>query len=174
MRTNNSSTTTLIAVALLLLILFVSIAYLTLLHQPAEPPQDHELVGDLLQNLQTWEDSRPLSYRYVVHRKCSCTRENSTAFVATEERGQKMVEFVVSVESSAGEFLAAPPNPVWIADIFDELINAAEENPQPLIEVSYDSRYRFPSSVNIRHSHPEDYVQYEIRDFEVLEHRLPL
>ena len=100
MRTNNSSTTTLIAVALLLLILFVSIAYLTLLHQPAEPPQDHELVGDLLQNLQTWEDSRPLSYRYVVHRKCSCTRENSTAFVATEERGQKMVEFVVSVESS--------------------------------------------------------------------------
>lgn len=174
MRSNNSSTTTLIAVALLLLILFVSVAYLTLVQQPAEQQQDSELVSKLLQNRQMWENSRPLSYRYVVHRRCSCAREDTTPFVATEERGRKTARYLVSLESSSGEFLSEPPNPVWITDIFDELIKAVEEDPQPEVEVSYDSRYRFPSSVSIRHSHRDAYVQYEIRDFEILEHRLPL
>jgi len=173
MRANNSSATTLIAVALLLLILFVTVGYLTLLPQPAEQRQDTELLSELLQNQQMWEDSRPLSYRYVVHRTCFCLRENSSPFVATEERGWKTARFFVRLESSSGEFLSEPPNPVWISDIFDELIKVVEEDSQRKIEVSYNSRYRFPSSVNIRYSIADAYVQYEIRDFEVLEHRLP-
>jgi len=173
MRSNNSSTTTLIAVALLLLILFVSVGSLTLLPDAEEPLQDPELVSELLQNLQAWEESRPLSYRYVVQRSCVCQKEDIAAFVATEEHGQKMSAFVVSVESSSGEFLSEPPNPVWIGDIFDELINAVEEDSRPLIEVAYDNHYHFPVSVNIQYASAAASVRYESRDFEVLEHRLP-
>jgi len=173
MRANNSSTTTLIAVALLLLILFVSVGSLTLLPDVEKPLQDPDLVSELLQNLQAWEDTRPPSYRYVVKRSCACLKEDMAAFVATEERGQKMSAFVVSVESSSGEFLSQPPNPVWIRDIFDELINAVEEDSRPLIEVAYDNRYHFPVSVNIQYASAAASVRYEIQDFEVLEHRLP-
>ena len=173
MRSNNSSTTTLIAVALLLLILFVSVGSLTLLSNAEEPLHDPDLVSELLQNLQAWEETRPLSYRYVVQRSCTCQKEDVAAFVATEKRGQRMSAFVVSVESSSGEFLSEPPNPVWIGDIFDELINAVEEDSRPLIEVAYDNRYHFPVSVNIQYASAAASVLYEIRDFEVLEHRLP-
>lgn len=173
MRANNSQTTTLIAVALLLLILFVSVGSLTLLPDAEKPLQDPDLVSELLQNLQAWEDTRPPSYRYVVHRSCDCPKEDNAAFVATEERGQRMSAFVVSVESNSGEFLSAPPNPVWIGDIFDELVKAVEKDSRPLIEVVYDNRYHFPVSVNIQYTSAGASVQYEIRDFEVLEHRLP-
>lgn len=172
-RSNNSLTTTLIAVALLLLILFVSVGSLTLLPEAEEPLQDPDLVSELLQNLQMWEDSRPLSYRYVVHRRCSCARADTTPFVATEERGRKTARYLVSLESSSGEFLSEPPNPAWIGDIFDELIRAVEEDSRPLIEVAFDNRYHFPVSVNIQYTSAATSVLYEIRDFEVLEYRLP-
>lgn len=174
MRSNNSQTTTLIAVALLLLILFVSVGSLTLLPEAEEPLQDPDLVSELLQNLRAWEETRPLAYRYVVQRSCACPKEDIAAFVATEEHGQRMSAFVVSVESSAGEFLSRPPNPVWIGDIFDELVKAVEDDSRPLIEVAYDSRYHFPVSANIQYTSAAASVLYEIRDFEVLEHRLPL
>jgi len=174
MRANNSQTTTLIAVALLLLILFVSVGSLTLLPEAEEPLQDPDLVSELLQNLRAWEETRPLSYRYVVQRSCDCPKEDVTAFVATEERDQKMSAFVVSVESSSGGFLSKPPNPVWIGDIFDELVKAVEDDSRPLIEVVYDSRYHFPVSANIQYTSAAASVLYEIWDFEVLEHRLPL
>ncbi len=173
-RSDNSSTTTLIAVALLLLILFVSVGSLTLLPDAEKPLQDPDLISELLQNLQAWEKTRPLSYRYVVQRSCACQKEDIAAFVATEERGQRTSSFVVSVESSSGEFLSAPPNPVWIEDIFDALIKATKEGSRPLIEVVYDNRYHFPVLVNIQYTSAAASVQYEIRDFEVLEHRLPL
>jgi len=174
MRANNSSATTLIAVALLLLILFVSVGSLTLMPEAEEPLQDPDLVNELLQKLRAWEKTRPLSFRYVVQRTCDCPKEDLAAFVATEERGRKMSAFAVSVESDSGEFLSEPPNPVWIGDIFDELINAVEEDSRPLIEVSYDNRYHFPIAVNIQYTSAAVNVLYEIRDFEVLEHRLPL
>ena len=60
------------------------------------------------------------------------------------------------------------------SDVFDELINAVEKDSHPLIEVEYDDRYHFPVSVNIQYTSAAASVLYEIRDFEVLEHRLPL
>jgi len=174
MRENNSQTTTLIAVAFLLLILFVSVGSLTLLPEAEEPLQDPDLVNELLQKLRAWEETRPLSFRYRVQRRCDCPKEDMAEFVATEERGRKMSAFVVSVESDSGEFLSAPPNPVWIGDIFDELVKAVEEDSRPLIEVSYDDRYHFPVAVNIQYTSAADSVLYEIRDFEILEYRLPL
>jgi hypothetical protein len=163
--------TTLIAVVLLLLILFVSVGYFFLIPQPGEPPHQSTLIRALQQNQSVWENSRPLSYRYVVQRSCYCSKEYVTPYIVTEESGRKTAEFLVSVETGTGEFLSEPPEPVWISDIFGELTKAIESEVQPVVEVIYDGRYGYPASVDIQYPQPDTNMRYDIRDFEVLEYR---
>ncbi len=170
MRQGVFQSTTLIAVVLLLLILFVSVAYFFLIPQPGEPPLQTAMISELQQKQLDWENSRPLSYRYVVERGCYCSQEYRTPYIVTEERGRKAAAFLVSVESGSGEFLNAPPEPVWISDIFGELTQAIESAAGPVVEIIYDSRYGYPALVNIQYPQPDAGMRYEIRDFEVLEH----
>lgn len=170
MRQGVYQSTTLIAAVFLLLILFVSVGYFFLIPPPDEAPQQSAIIRELQENRLAWENSRPLSYRYVVERSCYCSQEYVTPYIATEEQGRKTAEFLVSVESGTGEFLSEPSEPLWISDIFDELAKAIEADAQPVVEVTYDSRYGYPASVNIRYPQPDAGMRYEIRDFEVLEH----
>jgi hypothetical protein len=163
--------TTLIAGVLLLLILFVSGGYFFLIPPPDEQPQQSTIINELQESRLTWENSRPLSYRYVVERSCYCSQEYLTPYIATEEHGRKTAEFLVSVESGTGEFLSEPPQPAWISDIFGELAKAIESEARPVVEVVYDSHYGYPASVNIQYPQPDAGMRYEIRDFEVLEHQ---
>jgi len=162
--------TTLIAGVLLLLILFVSVGYFFLIPPPDEQPQQSTIINELQESRLAWENSRPLSYRYVVERSCYCSQEYVTPYIATAEQGRKTAEFLISVESATGEFLSQPPEPVWISDIFGELTKAIESESRPVVEVVYDSRYGYPASVNIQYPQPDAGMRYEIRDFEVLEH----
>ncbi len=171
MRSGSYQSTTYLAVALLLLILFISAGYFLLIPPPdASSLADATLTG-LEKNRANWENKRPLSYRYVVRRSCFCESIVEAAYVATEQRGHKTAAFRVAVESESGEFLDVPPNPVWIADIFGELIAATDVTPRPVIDVRYDTRYSFPAAVSIQYAQRDIYVAYDIQDFEVLEHR---
>ena len=170
MRHGEYQSTTLIAVVLLLLILFVSAGYFFLIPQPGEPPQQTAMSGKLQESQLTWENNRPLSYRYVVQRSCYCSLEYLTPYIVTEERGRKTAAFLVSVESDSGEFLNSPPEPAWISDIFGELTNAIESEAGPVVDVIYDRRYGYPASATIQYPQPDAGMRYEIRDFEVLEH----
>ena len=170
-RIGTYQTTTLLAVVVLLLILFVSATYLVFIPQPDESQQVSAMLAELRSNQNSWEKNRPPSYRYVVHRSCHCGPLVATPFVATEARGLKSAEYRTEVESESGRFLGAPPNPVWVSDIFDALIEAMESDASPVIEVTYDERYGYPVSAGIRYPQPDAYMHYEIRDFEVLEHR---
>lgn len=174
-RTSNSKgvyqTTTHVAVALLLLILFVSVGYFFLIPQPGNSPENSAMFTEMKARQASWEQNKPLSFRYVVRRSCFCGPEALTPYVATEERGYKTAEFRVEIESGAGEFLKSPSNPAWISDIYSELADAFASENDPLIEVSYDSQLGYPVSVDIRYPMPDAYVRYEIQDFEIIEHR---
>ena len=171
MRSGVYQSTTYLAVALLLLIVFVSAAYLVLIPVPESSSDLTAMLSEIERNRESWEDKRPLSYRYVVRRSCSCEEIVKAAYVATERRGQKTAAFRVAVESGSGEFLNTPPGPVWIADIFDELTAAAKVDPSPVLDVRYDTRYGFPAAVSIQYAQRDIYVSYDIQDFEVLEFR---
>jgi hypothetical protein len=171
MRSGSFQSTTLIAVAMLLLILFVSAGYVMLIPAADESSANHQLSADLQRNRERWESMRPASFRYVVDRSCFCAAEVAAPYVATEERGFKQVSFRAEVESSTGEFLAAPSHPAWIDTIFDELAAAIAAEHKPAIEVRYDSHYGYPVTVTIRQPTPDAYITYDIQDFEVLEYR---
>ncbi len=171
MRSGVYQSTTLLAVVVLLLILFVSAGYFFLIPSPDRSTDFDSMLIELNENRADWNNNRPLSYRYVVRRSCFCEAIVASPYVATERRGQKTAAFRVDVESGSGEFLDTPPGPVWIEDIFAELIEAMGVNPSPVIEIRYDARYRYPASVHIRYAQPDSYVAYDIQDFEVLEHR---
>jgi len=171
MRRGTYQPTTFLAVVLLLLILFVSAAYFVFIPQPDSAQRSGAMLAELRTNQDTWENSRPVSYRYVVHRSCHCGPVDITPYIATEERGLKSAEFRTEVESGSGDFLSAPPQPVWVSDIFNTLIEAMESDAGPVIEVSYDERYGYPVLADIQYPQPDAYMRYEIRDFEILEHR---
>lgn len=118
-----------------------------------------------------WEDNRPLSFRYVVRRSCFCDTEIVTPYVAKEEHGYKTAEYRVELESSSGEFLKSPRQPLWIDNIFAELADALTSGHEPLVEVTYDEKLGYPETVNIAYPQPDAYFLYSIEDFEILEHR---
>ena len=171
MRRGVYQSTTHIAVVLLLLILFVTAGYFVLIPAPDSSSRSDAMLAGLERNRENWENNRPLSFRYVVRRSCFCESVVEAGYVAMERRGQKTAAFQVPVESGSGEFLDAPPNPVWIDDIFRELLAAMDVNPRPVIDIRYDARYSFPASVNIQYTQRDIYVGYDLQDFEVLEHR---
>ena len=162
--------TTHVAVAFLLLILFVFVGYFFMIPQPDESQVNTALHKEMIEQHARWEHNRPLSFRYVVRRSCFCETEAVTPYVATEERGYRTAKFNLEVESSPGEFLNSPPNPVWIDNIYSKLADAFASELKPLIEASYDERLGYPVSVKINYPAPDAYVRYEIQDFEIIEH----
>ena len=161
--------TSIIAVVLLLLIMFTSAAWFIMFPEGEVPTATPGFEQKLRQNIAKWEESRPVSYRYVVQRNCACPTEDIRPYIATEERGLKSARFLVSVESGSGESFDQPPRPVWISDIFNELRESAPNARE--IDARFHARYGFPESATIDLGPADSKVQYTIRDFEVIEYQ---
>jgi hypothetical protein len=147
--------TTFLALVLLLLILFISAAYFFLIPAPEKPSGQGDLLAELATNRSTWESERPASYRYVVDRDCYCGPAYVEAYVATEQRGSRSAAFTIEIETATGEFISAPPGPVWIDDLFDLIEQSIRD--EKAVDVEYHEDLGFPVSI--------------VRDFEVLEYR---
>lgn len=158
---------TLFAGVALLLILFVTAAFFFWLPHLGQAAQPSQLLDELVANQQTWEQQRPVSFRYRVKRTCFCGPEATTPYVATEQRGQKSAEFLVPLDFGGGDPLAGPLRPEWIDGIFAEIDKGIRND--ATVEVMYDRRYGFPVSASIRYPIPDAYMHYELNDFEALE-----
>jgi hypothetical protein len=163
--------TTFLALVLLLLILFISAAYFFMIPAPDKTPGQEDLLAKLAASRSAWESGRPASFRYVVDRDCYCDPAFVEPYVASEERGSKSAVFVIEIESSTGEFISAPPEPVWIDDLFDliEQSVAGDEH----VEVEFDKNLGFPVSILVHAdaSPPDSDYRVEVRDFEITEYR---
>lgn len=153
----------------MLIIMFVLIGYFFYLQNPLSPTPTPSGIDDHRAYQQTWEEKRPVSYRYVVHRRCECSREYSTPYVATEDRNSRTALFRTPVDSTEGEMLVAPPNAVWIDDLFDIAASAAASS--NLVRISYHAQFGYPTIVEVRPAGSSGYTRYEIRDFEVVVYR---
>jgi hypothetical protein len=163
--------TTFLALVLLLLILFISAAYFFMIPAPDKTPAHEDLLEKLSASRNTWESGRPASFRYVVDRDCYCDPAYVEPYVANEERGSKSAAFVIEIESSTGEFISAPPKPVWIDDLFDLIEQSVGDEER--VEVEYDKDLGFPVSILVHPdaSPPDSVYRVEIRDFEITEYR---
>ncbi len=163
--------TTFLALVLLLLILFISAAYFFFLTAPDASPDDGERLAVLAQMQATWESRRPAAFRYVVDRDCYCERTYVEPYVAVEEHGRKSAAFAIEIESPSGEFIAAPPGPVWIDDLFDLIEQSVRE--EKSVDVDYHKDLGFPVSIVVRPqpAPPDSVFRVEVRDFEILEYR---
>lgn len=159
--------TTLIAVALSLLILFTSVGYFFLL--TGGTGTDDASADNLQKNQALWQQQRPAAFRYTVQRSCICPREFNVAYIAEERAGERSAAFGVTVEAESGDFLEQPPEPVWVDDIFEQI--AGQIRVSGWAAATYDARYGFPNVVTFDRDGVDDDILYEIRDFEVLEHR---
>ena len=163
--------TTFLAVVLLLLILFVSAAYFFVIPS-SEKSQEHvDLLGEVAAMRSTWEARRPTSFRYVVDRDCYCAPEFVEPYIATEEQGSRTAIFSIEIESASGEFLAIPPNPVWIDDLFGLIEQSVREG--KIVEVEYDRDLGHPVSIITRPdpAPPDSEYRVEVRDFEIIAYR---
>ena len=163
--------TTFLALLLLLLILFISAAYFFMIPAPRQDPGNDDLLAKLATNRATWEAAQPTSFRYVVDRDCYCDPAYVTPYVAIEERGQRSAEFVIEIESSTGEFISTPPEPVWISNLFDLIERSVRAGDH--VEVSYDEAFGFPVSILVHPDPPppDSVYRAEVRDFEITEYR---
>ena len=163
--------TTFLAVVLLLLILFISAAYFFMIPAPQQDSGHNDLLAELATNRSTWESAQPASFRYVVDRDCYCDPVYVEPYVAIEERGRTSAVFVIEIEASNGEFIATPPDPVWIDDLFSLIEQSVRDGDH--VEVRYDDALGFPVSI-LRHPDPQppdSVYRVEVRDFEITEYR---
>ena len=163
--------TTHVAVVLLVLVIFVSVGYFFFLGKPNEEAKRLELGEELSTKRQLWDSRRPTSFQYVVERDCDCVNEDERPFSVTDREGQRSARFPIPVESSTGELISVPPNPIWIEGVFaliDETLQVGG-----IAKVRYDSLYGYPETAEIRRDGDRKMIieRYEIRDFEVLERR---
>jgi hypothetical protein len=163
--------TTFLALVLLLLILFISAAYFFFIPAPDKSSDDGDRLTVLAQKRATWEAERPASFRYVVDRDCDCERTYVEPYVAIEEHGSKSAAFTIEIESPAGDFIAAPPGPVWIDDLFDLIEQSLRE--EKSVDVEYHKDLGFPVSIVVhpQPAPPDSVYRVEVRDFEILEYR---
>ena len=163
--------TTHVAVVVIVLIMFVSAAYIFYLPVPDASDARGQTLAELEQNRDTWHRRRPLSYRYVVDRNCSCARPVIEPYIATEQQGDRSAVFRMAVESEAGGYLTAPPDPIWIDELFALLEMSLLSDDK--VRIAYDPAYGFPTFVEIAGSDSAADVgdRYEILDFTVLEYR---
>jgi len=163
--------TTFLALVLLLLILFISAAYFFFIPAPDKSSDDGDQLAVLGQRRATWEAERPASFRYVVDRDCYCERTYVEPYVAIEEHGSKSAAFTIEIESLAGDFIAVPPGPVWIDDLFDLIEQSVRE--EKSVDVAYHKDLGFPVSIVVhpQPAPPDSVYRVEVRDFEILEYR---
>jgi len=163
--------TTFLALVLLLLILFISAAYFFFIPAPDKSSDDGDQLAVLGQRRATWEAERPASFRYVVDRDCYCERTYVEPYVAIEEHGSKSAAFTIEIESPAGDFIAVPPGPVWIDDLFDLIEQSVRE--EKSVDVAYHKDLGFPVSIVVhpQSAPPDSVYRVEVRDFEILEYR---
>lgn len=160
-----------IAAVILLLIVFVSVGYFVIETIPAVPPDNSEVLRRLETSRSLWARKRPVAFRYVVERDCSCADEIRRPYIVTEQSGQRRAEYPIPVESAGGAQLREPTEPAWLDDVFERI---AEADAQSLaVTARFDSSFGFPSRVIIRRGAEADEIveEYEIRDFEVLYRR---
>lgn len=163
--------TTFLAVVLLLLILFVSAAYFFYIPAPGDASGARDLLAELSDQRDAWDAKRPAAFRYVVDRDCYCERTYVEPYIATEEPGGNSAAFTIEIETMSGEFIAVPPDPVWIDDLFDLVERSVREDKH--VEVSYDKEFGFPSAIMVHPvpPPPDSVYRIEVRDFETLEYR---
>ena len=163
--------TTFLALALLLLILFISAAYFFFIPAPDHASEDGDLLAVLAQQRATWEAQRPAAFRYVIDRECYCERTYVEPYVAIEEHGSKSAAFAIEIESSSGDFISAPPGPVWIDDLFDLIEQSVRE--EKAVDVEYHEELGYPASlvVHPEPAPPDSVYRVDVRDFEILEYR---
>jgi hypothetical protein len=163
--------TTFLALVLLLLILFISAAYFFFIPAPDKSSDDGDRLVVLAQRRATWEAERPASFRYVVDRDCYCERTYVEPYVAIEEHGSRSAAFTIEIESPAGDFIAVPPGPVWIDDLFDLIEQSVRE--EKSVDVAYHKDLGFPVSIVVhpQPAPPDSVYRVEVRDFEILEYR---
>ena len=163
--------TTFLALVLLLLILFISAAYFFFIPAPDKSSDNSDRLAVLAQRQATWEAERPASFRYVVDRDCYCERSYVEPYVAIEEHGRRSAAFAIEIESPEGDFIAAPPGPVWIDDLFDLIEQSVRE--EKSVDVDYHKDLGFPVSIVIhpQPAPPDAVFRIEVRDFEILEYR---
>jgi hypothetical protein len=163
--------TTFLALALLLLILFISAAYFFFIPAPDHASEDGDLLAVLAQQRATWEAQRPAAFRYVIDRECYCERTYVEPYVAIEEHGSKSAAFAIEIESPSGDFISAPPGPVWIDDLFDLIEQSVRE--EKAVDVEYHEELGYPTSlvVHPEPAPPDSVYRVDVRDFEILEYR---
>ena len=163
--------TTFLALVLLLLVLFVSAAYFFYIPAPGDASGARDLLTELSDRRRAWDESRPAAFRYVVDRDCYCERTYVEPYIATEEHGGRLAAFTIEIETTTGEFVAVPPEPLWIDELFDLVEQSIREEKH--VEVSYDKEFGFPSSVMVHPvpRSPDSVYRIEVRDFETLEYR---
>lgn len=163
--------TTFLALVLLLLILFVSAAYFFYIPPPGGASGARDLLAELTDQRSAWTAKRPAAFRYVVDRDCYCERTYVEPYTATEETGDRSAAFTIEIEAAGGEFVAVPPGPVWIDDLFDLVELSIREGKH--VEVRYDKEFGFPNSVLVHPvpQPPDSVYRVEVRDFETLEYR---
>ena len=163
--------TTFLAVVLLLLILFISAAYFFIIPAPEQATANKDQLTELAANRGTWALRQPASFRYVVDRNCYCDPIYVEPYVAAEEHGNKSATFVIEIESSSGEFVSTPPEPVWIEDLFNLIEQSVLDEDR--VDIEYDKQFGFPLSIVVHPdpAPPDSEYRVEVRDFEITEYR---
>lgn len=163
--------TTFLALVLLLLILFVSAAYFFYIPAPGEASGERDMLAELRDQRSAWHARRPAAFRYVVDRDCDCERAYVEPYVATEGSGGRTAAFTIEIETESGEFIAVPPDPAWIDDLFELVEQSLRE--QKHVDVAYDKEFGFPGSVLVEPAprSPASVYRVTVRDFETLEYR---
>lgn len=157
-----------LAAVVLVLIVFVSAGAVLLLTATDERQDTEALLDELAASRALWAGRRPDAFRYVVERDCACPAEDSAAYIATERFGVQSAEFRLPVESGSGEFLSAPPRPIWIDDVF-ALVEAALQA-EEAVTVRYDANRGYPTYAAIGDDADAGVIgrRYSVRDFEIL------
>ena len=140
----------LVAAVLLVVIIFVTAPYFTTIPQAEFSEQQELLLAELYAKKQRWEESRPVSFRYVVERKCACPIEHTKPFPVVEDLAAKNLR--VS----------------WIDDFFIAIEDAILDSAH--VAITYDALYSFPVAIVISYPDgPEDsWREIYVRDFDII------
>lgn len=163
--------TTLIAVALLVMIMFVAVGYFFMIVDSERPPERPGMQATLDTNRELWDSRRPVAFRYVVERHCQCDIEYRRPYTGMEQDGYRTAQFSSPLQQDSTANAGAPPEPLWLDDIFDLLVTAIGE--ARVLNASYDPGFGFPTNVSIDWSSADDddALRIIVRDFEVIEYR---
>ena len=145
--------TALVAVVLIVVIIYISAPYFTTVPVAEFSDEQESLLVELYAKKQRWEESRPVSFCYVVERKCACPIEHTKPFPVVEDLDAKNLR--VS----------------WIDDFFVAIEKAILDSAQ--VAVTYDALYSFPVVISI--SYPDgsedSWQEIYVREFDIIRYK---